>query len=46
MIPFSVEWEAKLWDLRDNADAKRAFLEETASTSALPKMIVAGYKVR
>jgi ribosome-binding ATPase YchF (GTP1/OBG family) len=23
MIPFSVEWEAKLWELRDNASAKQ-----------------------
>jgi len=23
MIPFSVEWEAKLWDLRDNPSAQQ-----------------------
>jgi hypothetical protein len=46
MIPFSVEWESKLWELRDSPDARAAFLEESGCTSALPKIIVQGYKVR
>lgn len=44
MIPFSVEWEAKLWDLRDNPSAQQSFLDESKCVSALPKMIVTGYK--
>jgi obg-like ATPase 1 len=44
MIPFSVEWEQKLWDLRDDPDGQKAFLDETKCVSALPKMITTGYK--
>lgn len=44
MIPFSIEWEQKLWELREDADAKAAFLEESKCGSALPKMITQGYK--
>jgi obg-like ATPase 1 len=40
VIPFSVEWEQKLWDLRDDAAGKAAFLEATGSKSALPRAIV------
>jgi hypothetical protein len=45
MIPFSVEWESKLWELREDAAARDAFLKDTGCTSALPKIIVQGYKV-
>ena len=45
MIPFSVEWEQKLWNLRDDPDGQKAFLDtEPKSVSALSKMIVQGYK--
>ena len=45
MIPFSIEWEQKLWNLRDDPDGQKAFLDtEPKSISALPKMIVQGYK--
>lgn len=44
MIPFSIEWEQKLWNLRDDPDGKQAFLDETKCVSSLPKMIVTGYK--
>jgi obg-like ATPase 1 len=44
MIPFSVEWEAKLWQLREDAGARQAFMDETKCVSALPKMVVTGYK--
>eukprot|EP00798_Chlamydomonas_sp_ICE-L_P008013 gene8013-1242_t len=45
MIPFSVEWEEALWALRDNPDGEKEFLEiEPKSVSALPKLIVQGYK--
>uniref|UniRef100_A0A7S2QU02 Obg-like ATPase 1 n=1 Tax=Chlamydomonas chlamydogama TaxID=225041 RepID=A0A7S2QU02_9CHLO len=45
MIPFSVEWEAKLWSLREDPDGQQAFLDqEPKCSTALPKMIVQGYK--
>lgn len=45
MIPFSVEWEQKLWNIRADKDATQAFLDiEPKSVSTLPKMIVQGYK--
>ncbi len=43
--PSSSEWEQKLWALRDDPDGKKAFLDsEPKCVSALPKMIVQGYK--
>ncbi|KAG2446746.1 hypothetical protein HYH02_008307 [Chlamydomonas schloesseri] len=45
LIPFSVEWESKLWSLRDDPDGKKAFLDESSgAVSALPKMVVQGFK--
>ena len=45
MIPFSVEFEQELWDVRQDADATKAFLDAAeGAKSALPKMIVQGYK--
>ena len=45
MIPFSVEFEQELWDLREDADATKAFLDAAeGAKSALPKMVVQGYK--
>ncbi|WIA22223.1 hypothetical protein OEZ85_004551 [Tetradesmus obliquus] len=44
MIPISVQFEQKLWELRENPTALQAYLEETKCASALPKVIVTGYK--
>jgi len=43
IIPFSGELESKLADMEP--DAKKAYLEETKTTSALEKIITNGYKV-
>jgi len=44
MIPFSVEFEQALWDRRADPAAQEAFVAEAGAKSALPKMIVQGYK--
>ena len=45
MIPFSVEFEQDLWDVREDVDARKAFLDSVeGAKSALPKMVVQGYK--
>lgn len=44
IIPFSVDFEQKLWALRDDVDARKAFLDEAKVVSTLPKMVVQGYK--
>ena len=45
MIPFSVEFEQELWDVREDVDATKAFLDSVeGAKSALPKMVVQGYK--
>ncbi|WIA42672.1 hypothetical protein OEZ86_008632 [Tetradesmus obliquus] len=44
MIPISVQFEQKLWELRENPTALQAYLDETKCASALPKVIVTGYK--
>jgi len=45
MIPFSVEFEQELWDVRKDVDATKAFLDSVeGAKSALPKMVVQGYK--
>ncbi|PNH04411.1 Obg-like ATPase 1 [Tetrabaena socialis] len=45
LIPFSVEWEAKLWATRDDPDARQAFLDGSSGVvSAMPKMVVQGFK--
>ena len=45
MIPFSVESEQDLWDVREDVDATKAFLDSVeGAKSALPKMVVQGYK--
>uniref|UniRef100_A0A7S0UYI7 Obg-like ATPase homolog n=1 Tax=Polytomella parva TaxID=51329 RepID=A0A7S0UYI7_9CHLO len=44
VIPFSVEFETKLWDLRENPDGKQAFLDEHKVGSCMPKMVVQGFK--
>ena len=43
MIPFSVEFEQKLWDMRDDPAGTEAFLKECeGAKSMLPKMITTG----
>lgn len=42
LVPISVEYEEKLWDLRDDADGLKEATEE--AKSALPKAITLGYK--
>ena len=45
MIPFSVEFEQELWDVHEDVDATKAFLDSVeGAKSALPKMVVQGYK--
>ncbi|KAJ3259616.1 hypothetical protein HK103_002170 [Boothiomyces macroporosus] len=45
LIPFSVQFEQELWNLRDDPAGKEAFLKEAnGAVSALPKMITTGYK--
>jgi GTP-binding protein YchF len=43
LVPFSVEFEQGLWNLREDKAAQDAFMEESKTTSALPKMIQTGY---
>jgi len=46
IIPFSVEWEQKLWNLRNSPTEKEAFLAETPDIkSVLPRIVKIGYKV-
>lgn len=46
IIPFSVEWEQGLWNLRNDAAAKEAYLNETAGLkSVLPRIVKVGYNV-
>lgn len=45
VIPFSVEWEQQLWQLRDNPEAKAAFLAENGLKSMLPRIVKVGYNV-
>lgn len=45
LIPFSIEWEQKLWATRDDPDGRAAFLDGSGgAASALPKMVVQGFK--
>eukprot|EP01098_Paradermamoeba_levis_P005253 TRINITY_DN2225_c0_g1_i1.p1 TRINITY_DN2225_c0_g1~~TRINITY_DN2225_c0_g1_i1.p1 ORF type:complete len:402 (+),score=136.08 TRINITY_DN2225_c0_g1_i1:81-1286(+) len=43
MIPFSVEFETGIWNLRQDKEGLEKFLKEHNSKSALPKMITTGY---
>jgi GTP-binding protein YchF len=46
IIPICVEWEQELWDLREDAVAKKAFLDETPGLKCvLPRLIKVGYNV-
>eukprot|EP00965_Chrysotila_dentata_P223405 6193552-Pleurochrysis_carterae.AAC.3 len=44
MIPFSIEWEQKAWALRDDEAKLAEYVGESGCKSALPKMVVTGYK--
>eukprot|EP01097_Dermamoeba_algensis_P000433 TRINITY_DN114_c0_g1_i1.p1 TRINITY_DN114_c0_g1~~TRINITY_DN114_c0_g1_i1.p1 ORF type:complete len:358 (-),score=109.10 TRINITY_DN114_c0_g1_i1:174-1247(-) len=43
MIPFSVEFEANLWNMREDKEKQAAFIKEHNTKSAIPKMITTGY---
>ena len=46
IIPFSVSWEQELWALRDDPEAKAAFLAEANGLkSVLPRIVKVGYNV-
>jgi obg-like ATPase 1 len=46
VIPLSVEWEQKLWELRGDPAGKEAFLNESAGLkSVLPRIVKVGYNV-
>jgi obg-like ATPase 1 len=44
LIPFSIEFEQELWNLRQDGDAQKEFLKKSGQVSQLPKMITTGYK--
>jgi obg-like ATPase 1 len=46
IIPVSVSWEQKLWDLKDDAEGQAAFLAEVPGLkSVLPRLVKIGYNV-
>ena len=46
IIPISVAWEEKLWELKDDPAAKEAFLAEVPGLkSVLPRLVKVGYTV-
>eukprot|EP01039_Chlorochromonas_danica_P002470 gene2470-2705_t len=46
IIPFSVEWEQEYWNLRENLEAREAFVNEVPGTkSVLPRIVKVGYNV-
>ena len=46
IIPFSVEWEQQLWNLKGDPEAYKAFLNEVEGLkSALPRIVKVGYNV-
>jgi obg-like ATPase 1 len=46
VIPLSIEWEQKLWELRNDPAGKEAFLNESAGLkSVLPRIVKVGYNV-
>lgn len=46
VVPFSVEWEQGLWNLRDDPAAREAYLNETPGVkSVLPRIVKVGYNV-
>jgi obg-like ATPase 1 len=47
VIPFSVEWEAGLWEVRNDPAAKAAYLSDATGgvKSVLPRIVKVGYNV-
>jgi GTP-binding protein YchF len=45
IIPMSVSWEQELWDLREDPEAQKAFLEESQAKSVIPRIVKCGYNV-
>lgn len=45
IIPVCVEWEQKLWDLREDEAAREQLLTESGLKSVLPRLIKVGYNV-
>lgn len=46
VIPFSVEWEAGLWNLRNDPAGKEAYLADAnGAKSILPRIVKVGYNV-
>lgn len=46
VIPFSVEWEQGLWNVRNDPVAKEAYMTEAAGAkSILPRIVKVGYNV-
>lgn len=46
IIPFSVEWEQEYWNMRENPEAREAFVNEVPGTkSVLPRIVKVGYNV-
>lgn len=44
IIPFSVEWEQGLWEVKDDPVAKQAYLDEVPGLkSVLPRIVKVGY---
>lgn len=44
IIPMSVDWEQGLWNVKDNAEAKEAYLAEAqGAKSVLPRIVKVGY---
>merc|ERR1711871_675093 len=45
ILPFSVEFEQELWDLHEDPEAQKKFIEDhEGTTSVLPKIIKHGFK--
>eukprot|EP01104_Vermistella_antarctica_P010872 TRINITY_DN2946_c0_g1_i1.p1 TRINITY_DN2946_c0_g1~~TRINITY_DN2946_c0_g1_i1.p1 ORF type:complete len:414 (+),score=127.35 TRINITY_DN2946_c0_g1_i1:27-1244(+) len=44
VIPFSVAWEEEYFQMKEDPAAQKAFEVETKCKSALPRMVVTGYK--
>lgn len=45
IIPFSVEWEEKLWSLREDKEAQDKFIEESKVKSRLGKITTEGLSI-
>jgi ribosome-binding ATPase YchF (GTP1/OBG family) len=43
VIPFSVEYEQKVWGMREDPDAQAAFLKESKVPSRIGKIVTSGF---